>query len=101
VRGEQVRILAGTDDPKTMKNTRWALLKNPWNLTAAKGTSLSRSSESTDRATARTCSTSRFHAIAYVLRQLPACVSRALAEALSRDLSPGSGTMYVDDVSIR
>jgi transposase len=34
VRREQVRLLAGSDDAKTLKKTRWALLKNPWNLSA-------------------------------------------------------------------
>jgi hypothetical protein len=40
VRREQVRLLAGTDDAKTLKKTRWALLKNPWNLTAVEGDKL-------------------------------------------------------------
>jgi len=40
VRREQVRRLAGTDDAKTLKKTRWALLKNPWNLTAVEGDKL-------------------------------------------------------------
>jgi len=40
VRREQVRRLAGTDDAKTLKKTRWALLKNPWNLTAIEGEKL-------------------------------------------------------------
>jgi transposase len=34
VRREQVRMLAGSDDAASLKRTRWALLKNPWNLTA-------------------------------------------------------------------
>jgi transposase len=34
VRREQVRLLGGTDDASALKKTRWALLKNPWNLTA-------------------------------------------------------------------
>jgi transposase len=34
VRREQVRMLAGSDDAASLKKTRWALLKNPWNLTA-------------------------------------------------------------------
>ena len=34
VRREQVRLLAGTDDAKVLKKARWALLKNPWNLSA-------------------------------------------------------------------
>jgi transposase len=32
VRREQVQLLAGTDDARVLKKTRWALLKNPWNL---------------------------------------------------------------------
>jgi transposase len=40
VRREQVRLLAGTDEAKTLKKTRWALLKNPWNLTAVEGDKL-------------------------------------------------------------
>jgi transposase len=32
VRREQVRELAGTDDAWSVKNTRFALQKNPWNL---------------------------------------------------------------------
>jgi transposase len=35
VRREQVRELAGTDDGRAIKRTRWALQKNPWNLTLA------------------------------------------------------------------
>jgi transposase len=34
VRREQVALLAGTDDAKGLKKTRWALLKNPWNMNA-------------------------------------------------------------------
>ena len=34
VRRDQVRILKGTEDGKAIKKTRWALQKNPWNLTA-------------------------------------------------------------------
>jgi transposase len=40
VRREQVRALAGTDDAAALKRTRWALLKNPWNLTAVEGDKL-------------------------------------------------------------
>ena len=40
VRREQVRLLAGTEDAKTLKKTRWALLKNPWNLSAVEGDKL-------------------------------------------------------------
>ena len=32
VRRDQVRILGGTDEAKVLKKTRWALLKNPWNM---------------------------------------------------------------------
>ena len=32
VRREQVRLLNGTDDARSLKKTRWALLKNPWNM---------------------------------------------------------------------
>lgn len=35
VRREQVRELRGTDEGKAIKKTRWALQKNPWNLTPA------------------------------------------------------------------
>lgn len=34
VRRDQVRLLEGSDDRSTLKKTRWALLKNPWNLNA-------------------------------------------------------------------
>lgn len=34
VRRDQVRMLAGTGDAASLKRTRWALLKNPWNLSA-------------------------------------------------------------------
>jgi transposase len=40
VRREQVRLLAGTDDAKILKKTRWALLKNPWNLSAVEKSKL-------------------------------------------------------------
>lgn len=33
VRREQVREVRGTEKAKTVKKTRWALQKNPWNLT--------------------------------------------------------------------
>lgn len=29
----KLRLLAGSDDAKALKKTRWALLKSPWNLT--------------------------------------------------------------------
>jgi transposase len=41
VRREQVRLLAGSDDAAALKRTRWALLKNPWNLSAVEGHKLS------------------------------------------------------------
>jgi transposase len=34
VRREQVRELKGTDEGTALKKTRWALQKNPWNLTS-------------------------------------------------------------------
>ena len=34
VRRQQVALLAGTDDGKGLKKSRWALLKNPWNMNA-------------------------------------------------------------------
>ena len=34
VRRDQVRLLAGSEDASALKKTRWALLKNPWNLNA-------------------------------------------------------------------
>jgi transposase len=34
VRREQVRLLGGTDEAKSLKKTRWPLLKNPWNMNA-------------------------------------------------------------------
>jgi transposase len=40
VRREQVQLLAGTDDATVLKKTRWALLKNPWNLTDVEGDKL-------------------------------------------------------------
>lgn len=40
VRREQVRLLAGSDDAAALKRTRWALLKNPWNLSAVEGDKL-------------------------------------------------------------
>jgi transposase len=40
VRREQVRLVAGTDEAAALKRTRWALLKNPWNLTAVEGDKL-------------------------------------------------------------
>lgn len=33
VRRDQVRAARGTDDARAIKKTRWALQKNPWNLT--------------------------------------------------------------------
>lgn len=40
VRREQVRLLVGSDDAAVLKRTRWALLKNPWNLSAVEGDKL-------------------------------------------------------------
>jgi transposase len=40
VRREQVRLLAGTDDARALKKSRWALLKNPWNLSAVESDKL-------------------------------------------------------------
>jgi transposase len=40
VRREQVRLLAGSPDAAPLKKTRWALLKNPWNLSAVEGDKL-------------------------------------------------------------
>jgi transposase len=40
VRREQVRLLAGSAEATSLKKTRWALLKNPWNLSAVEGDKL-------------------------------------------------------------
>ena len=40
VRREQVRLLAGSGEAATLKRTRWALLKNPWNLSAVESDKL-------------------------------------------------------------
>ncbi len=40
VRREEWRALRGTSKAKTVKRTRWALLKNPWNLTPKQGAKL-------------------------------------------------------------
>jgi transposase len=40
VRREQVRLLAGTDDARALKKSRWALHKNPWNLSAVESDKL-------------------------------------------------------------
>lgn len=40
VRREQAQLLAGTPQASSLKRTRWALLKNPWNLSAAEGDKL-------------------------------------------------------------
>ncbi len=40
VRRDQVRMLAGSDEAATLKRTRWALLKNPWNLSAVESDKL-------------------------------------------------------------
>lgn len=41
MRREQVRELAGSDEGKALKKTRWALQKNPWNLTQPESERLS------------------------------------------------------------
>ena len=41
VRRQEVRKLAGSEEGKALKQTRWALLKNPWNLTVRQGEKLS------------------------------------------------------------
>jgi len=41
VRREEVRGLAGSPEGKSLKHLRWALLKNPWNLTARQEDKLS------------------------------------------------------------
>lgn len=40
VRRAEVRAVAGTDAAKTLKHSRWALLKNPWNLRLRQGEKL-------------------------------------------------------------
>ena len=40
VRREQVRLLAGAPQAASLKRTRWALLKDPWNLSAVEGDKL-------------------------------------------------------------
>jgi transposase len=40
VRRAEVRAVAGTDEAKTLKHSRWALLKNPWNLLQRQGEKL-------------------------------------------------------------
>lgn len=40
VRRDQVRLLAGSAEATPLKKTRWALLKNPWNLSAVEGDKL-------------------------------------------------------------
>jgi len=41
VRRQEVNRLAGSDEGKALKKSRWALLKNPWNLTVRQGQKLS------------------------------------------------------------
>jgi transposase len=41
VRRQEVRRLAGSEEGKALKQTRWALLKNPWKLTVRQGEKLS------------------------------------------------------------
>lgn len=40
VRRDEVRGFAGSQEGKKLKHTRWALLKNPWNLNAREGEKL-------------------------------------------------------------
>ena len=40
VRREEMRKVAGTEDARALKRSRWALLKNPWNLTVLQGKKL-------------------------------------------------------------
>jgi len=40
VRRAQVRELAGSPEARVLKNTRWALLKSPWDLTSREGEKL-------------------------------------------------------------
>ena len=40
VRRDQVRLLTGSAEATSLKKTRWALLKNPWNLSAVEGDKL-------------------------------------------------------------
>ena len=42
VRRAQVRVLRGTEKGRAVKNTRWALQKNPWNLNAIEEEKLAR-----------------------------------------------------------
>jgi transposase len=41
VRRDEVRRLAGSEEGQALKQSRWALLKNPWNLTVRQGEKLS------------------------------------------------------------
>lgn len=41
MRRQEVRRLAGSEEGKALKQTRWALLKNPWKLTVRQGEKLS------------------------------------------------------------
>ena len=41
VRRQEVRRLAGSEEGRALKQSRWALLKNPWNLTVRQGEKLS------------------------------------------------------------
>jgi transposase len=40
-RRQQVGLLKGTPEGRALKKRRWALLKNPWNLTQRQGEKLS------------------------------------------------------------
>jgi transposase len=41
VRRQEVLRLAGSQEGRALKQSRWALLKNPWNLTVRQGEKLS------------------------------------------------------------
>lgn len=41
VRRQEMGLLKGTDEGRALKKSRWALLKNPWNLTQRQGEKLS------------------------------------------------------------
>jgi transposase len=78
VRRAQVRELAGTPEAKQVKETRWALLKNPWNLTQRQGERL-RDLQRTNGPLYR----------AYLLKE-------ALADTLDR-LQPGVAAAKLED----
>lgn len=78
VRRSQVRALAGTPEARLVKHTRWALLKNPWNLTQRQGEKL-RDLQRSNGPLYR----------AYLLKE-------ALADALDR-LQPGVAAAKLDE----